>query len=219
LVQVSADAGGGAGNGDPATDRDDPTTVHVRGALKGDVRSLEWLVARFSPVLIHHARWCLGTSLSRLYDPEDLVQETWAVALPRLPDLVPRDRRFTPPLARFLSTTLSNLAHRLIAKHIMRRGDASSESSELESMAAESRGVITSVVRRERQGSLARAIEDLPEIDRTVVILRGFEGRPAKEVAVALSLSEDAVHQRFSRTLRRLREQLPDSLFAEIEPE
>ena len=34
-----------------------------------------------------------------------------------------------------------------------------------------------------------------------------------------VKLSEDAVHQRFSRALRKIRELLPDSLFADIEPE
>jgi RNA polymerase sigma-70 factor, ECF subfamily len=198
---------------------EDPTTVHVRCALKGDTGSLEWLVARFSPALLCHARFCLGTRLSRFYDPEDLVQETWAVALPKLPALVPSGARFTPMLVRFLSTTLVNLANRLISKHIVRRreGQATSDDDELKNLPAVTRGVITSAVRREREGHLARSIEQLPQIDRTILILRGLEDRPAKEVAVVVNLSEDAVHQRFSRTLRKIRELLPDSVFADLD--
>ena len=209
-------------SGDPSSDPgEDPTTVHVRCALKGETGSLEWLVARFSPALLCHARFCLGTRLSRFYDPEDLVQETWAVAMPKLSALVPSGARVTPMLVRFLSTTLVNLANRLISKHIVRRreGQSASDDDQFENLPAATRGVITNAVLREREGLLARSIEQLPEIDRTILILRGLEGRPAKEVAVMVKLSEDAVHQRFSRALRKIRESLPDSLFADVDPD
>jgi DNA-directed RNA polymerase specialized sigma24 family protein len=166
------------GAGDPLADPGgDPTTVHVRRVLRGDKDSLDWLVARFSPVLLCHARWCLGAKLCRLLDPEDLVQGTWAVALPKLPRIVPRSGRSTPALVRFLSTTLVHLANRWIKKHIVRRreGQSTPPDGQFDSLAAETSEVITSVVRRERQSHLARSIEQLTETDRTILILRGLE--------------------------------------------
>lgn len=200
---------------------DDATTVHVRSALTGNAVSLEWLVVRFSPVLLVHARWCLGARLSQIYDPEDLVQETWAVALPKLQDFVPRGPRSTPPLIQFLSTILVNLANRLISRHIARGREIQegSEDGHFDDLAVATRGVITSVVRRERESQLAKTIARLSEIDRTILVMRALEGRSARDVSVVVSLTEDAIHQRFSRTVRKLRELLPNSLFDDIAPE
>ena len=39
------------------------TTQQVRRAADGDHRSLGWIVARLSPVLISHARYRLGPTL------------------------------------------------------------------------------------------------------------------------------------------------------------
>ena len=80
---------------------------------------------------------------------EDLVQEVWAVALPRLKDLVPRDDRLTPVLVRFLSQTLLNIYCNLMRKHIRRenalhpRGSPSSEQGFSSQLAVRTRGAIT----------------------------------------------------------------------------
>ena len=42
----------------------------------------------------------------------------WVVALPRLPELPPRDERHTPVLLKFLSTTLLYRINNLVQKHI-----------------------------------------------------------------------------------------------------
>src|SRR5262245_53247125 len=85
---------------------EDPTTYHVRRAREGEESSLRWVVARFTPLLRAAADYRLGKHLRGLYEPEDLLQDVWAVALPRLGDLIPRSERYTPVLLKFLSTTL-----------------------------------------------------------------------------------------------------------------
>jgi RNA polymerase sigma factor (sigma-70 family) len=52
---------------------------------------------------------------------------------------------------------------------------------------------------------LDAAIDELPEADRTAVILRFLERRPFAEIAAALQVSEDAARMRTDRTLDKLR--------------
>src|ERR1043165_7489668 len=95
----------------------DLTSVHVRAALDGDSTSLEGIISHFSPFLLAQARYRLGRHLRGRYDPEDLVQQTWCVALPKLDRIVPRDGRCTPVLLRFLGTVLLRHYRRLLEKH------------------------------------------------------------------------------------------------------
>ena len=71
------------------------TSLHLRQAVGGCADSLAWLVRRLSPLLIVQAEYRLGPDLRRVYDPEDLVDEVWVVALPRLGELSARDGRYT----------------------------------------------------------------------------------------------------------------------------
>ena len=64
-----------------ASDGGDKTTVHVRRAISGDSQSLAWIVARLTPLLIAQAHYRLGTKLRTRYEPEDIVQDSFAVAL------------------------------------------------------------------------------------------------------------------------------------------
>ena len=60
---------------------DDPaflTSYHVRRAREGSRESVEWVVKKFTPILLASAHYRLRGALRSLYDPEDLVQEVWA---------------------------------------------------------------------------------------------------------------------------------------------
>jgi len=48
-------------------------------------------------------------------------------------------------------------------------------------------------------------MHQLNEADRTVVVLRFFEGRSLKDVGVALGLTENAARMRVERSLEKLR--------------
>lgn len=58
---------------------------------------------------------------------------------------------------------------------------------------------------RERWRRTRRALDELPESQRAVVVLAKFEGLSQKEVAAALGITEGAVESRLVRALRRLR--------------
>lgn len=61
---------------------------------------------------------------------------------------------------------------------------------------------------REIRSNVDDAVLALPGPDRQAVLLRYFEERPIREIAVAMKVSEDAVKQRLSRATGKLRQRL-----------
>jgi RNA polymerase sigma factor (sigma-70 family) len=204
----------------PARDRD-LTTFHTARAVAGEADSLAWIIERFQPILRAHAADCLGQRLGRQLDPEDLVQETWAITLPRLAELEPRQGRLTPVLARFLATVMVRLANRLLQKHLLRRAEhrdrpLDAERSAFAALAEPTRGLLTRLLHSERDGALRALLEELPSEERQLLLLRAFEQRPTREVAAILGLAPGAVDTRYSRLRARLRERLQGTLFDEL---
>ncbi len=58
----------------------------------------------------------------------------------------------------------------------------------------------------ELKTKLQSSLEELNEVDREVLLMRHFEGRPYADIAMLLDLEENTARQRFGRTLLRLRE-------------
>jgi RNA polymerase sigma-70 factor (ECF subfamily) len=199
----------------------DITSFHTARAVEGQADSLAWIIERFQPVLRAHALDCLGQSLARQLDPDDLVQETWAITLPRLAQLTPRDGRLTPVLARFLSTVMVRLANRALQKYLVRRSEHRDLPLELESRAFETlaestRGQLTRLLQQERDGALRALLDGLSAEDRQLLLLRAFEQRPTREVATILGIAPGAVDTRYSRLRARLREELRGTVFDEL---
>lgn len=186
------------------------TTMHVRRAMLGNADSLEWIVRRLTPLLLVQAEYRLGARLRQHVDPEDLVDEAWLVALPRLAGLAHHERT-TPVLLRFLTTTMIHQVSRLLRRSLV-EGEA--PVTQLPDSAS---GVITRVVRGEVTDAVRVHLEALEASDREVIVLRGIEQHPSRTVAVMLDISPAAVDQRYARALKRLRSLLPDSVFAELE--
>ena len=188
------------------------TTQHVRKARLGDVASLDWLIHRFTPLMIAQARYRLGEGGA--CEPEDLVAEVWMVALPRLAELKERDGRITPVLVRFLGTTLRQRHAKLADRHRRREVvDFADEGVTLDGGLGSS---IDRAIRRESKGIVLNAIEDLDPMDRAAIVLRAIEEVPNAEAAEMLGLEPNTLAVRYRRALERLREALPESVFAEL---
>lgn len=194
--------------GDPPIDA---TTRLVRAAAAGDVEGLDALVTRLTPLLLAQARYRLAGAAGRHCEPEDLVQEAWAIALPRLRDLRARQDRLTPVLLKFLATTMLRLTAKVVRKHVVgKAGAGRGDSGLLDALPAEVSGVITRLCRRERRDALQSAIEELPPDLREVLVLRGIEQQPNGAIARLLGVDDATVTRRFQQALQRLRDTLPD---------
>lgn len=197
------------------------TTLIVRRAVGGAVDDFERMWARFTPGLLAQARYYLGKELGAIYGPEDLVQEVWRRTFHRLGDLEERNGRITPVLQKFLSTTLKYHYNNLLAKHI--RGKprrvvaAGSENADpLDQLLASVSSPGSRLVRQDEVDALYRALDELSADDREVVILRGLEQMPNADVAILRRETEAAVKNRYMRARRKLKEQLPGSIFDEL---
>ena len=205
----------------PPGDVEELTSLHVRGALGGDAASVDWIVARFSPLLLAQADYRLGPRLRRLHDPRDLVNDVWLRALPRLGAVSPRDGRFTPVVLRFLTTTLLRRIADLFEKHVLGKpaaatADGGRAGDTLDRLPAEATGVVTRVVAREAAGALAAAIGELAPREREIVVLRGIEQRSTRAVALELGIGEEAVSSRDRRALGRLRAGIAGSVLEQL---
>jgi RNA polymerase sigma factor (sigma-70 family) len=202
-----------------------PTSLHVGRARQGDSESLSWVIERFSPLLLASARYRLRGELLRVCDPEDLVQEVWMVAIGRLGDLRPRDGRYTPVLLKFLTTTLLGKLSNLFQKHVRGKPkrleprddrDADRGAAGIEQVASPWTGVITRVLRREVEDAVASSLASLAPADLEIVLLRGIEQHSYKEIAAIIGGEPKSLVVRYGRALEKLRQRLPESVFAEL---
>jgi RNA polymerase sigma-70 factor (ECF subfamily) len=201
----------------------DATTLQVRLAVDGDASGVAWLIERFTPVLMVQARHRLRSPLGAFCEPEDLVQDTWLVALTRLGDLRARDGRLTPVLLHFLGQVLLNRHNTLLQKHILGKPlrvapapDRNGNSS-LAGIAAEQTGIVARAIRSEAIATMLAAVEELTPQDREIVVLRSIEQVSLPTTAQLLGATENAIAVRHHRALQRLRARLPDSVFAELD--
>jgi DNA-directed RNA polymerase specialized sigma24 family protein len=192
----------------------DPTTKLVRAAVRGDGTSRDDLVRRFTPLLLAQARYRLPRAMAHVCEPEDLVQECWAIALPRLPDLRLQQERMTPVLLKFLATTMLRLTAGLMRRHVT--GRPSATDSALGLLPAEVSGVITQLCRREGEDALQKALAGMPAELREVLVLRGIEQQANSVVARLLRIDDSVVTRRFQSALELLRNVLPADILTGI---
>lgn len=195
------------------------TTMHVSRAIAGSGQSLEWLVERVSPMLLAQARFRLHPGLRDELDPEDLVQRTWAVCLPKLfpialglggtspVEIIPRDGHRTSPLLAYLTSALLRIHNDLLRSKVRRpvAAPAGSSSSPLDRV-GQSEQAVARAVRGEAAQALVDCMNKLTDAGREIIVLRGIEGLPYEHLAKKLGIQKEALRQRMRHATRQLRE-------------
>lgn len=189
----------------------------MRQARAGDSKSIAWLVGRFALLLKEQAKYRLRDLPPGIYDPEDLVQDAWLAALPRLPGLPSRDQRYTPVLMRFLSTALLNRSNTLLQKHLQGKPLRESLSDVGSQLVDHATQALSRTLRSEASEALTKVLDELPVLDREIVVLRGIEQNRNETVAKLLELKPNTVAVRYRRALERLRRRLTGSVFDELD--
>ena len=129
-------------------------------------------------------------------EADDLVQQAWVRALEQEPRGVAEPRRW---LARVVRNLVSDRGRRRARLKARERMSAARECvpTPVELLQVE-----------ERRRALVRAVNALPEQQRTVVLLRYYEGLPPRRIASKLGLPVTTVSNRLSRALQNLRVRL-----------
>jgi len=141
---------------------------------------------------------------------KDLAQETFARVFVRRKDYQPNGK---------FSTWLWRIALNLSYDELRRRRrrdewplDAPDAMSALELCAAPELAPDHSLLREERGEFVRRALERLPEGQRTVLVLRHYENLKFREIAEVLDLPEGTVKSRMADALTRMTQLLKASL-------
>jgi RNA polymerase sigma-70 factor (ECF subfamily) len=163
----------------------------------GEARAFEELVKTYQHRVFGVAVRMLGSSA----EAEEVAQETFLRAHRALADF-----RGDAKLSTWLYAIASRLCLNRLASGEGRMSRARAEGLDRLPAAGSEPG--TDLERSEREAALHRAIAELPEDRRIVVVLRDIEGLTYDEIAAALSLELNTVRSRLHRARLDLKEKL-----------
>jgi RNA polymerase sigma-70 factor (ECF subfamily) len=192
----------------------------------GDPAARGLLLSRHRQRLRHMITLRLDRRLWARVDPSDVLQETLGEADQKLSDYARRrPLPFYPWLRRLAWERVVQVHRRHVRaqrRSIYREEDAGprlpDESAVELADRLVARGSSPSARLRgeERSGCLRRALAQLAEGDREVLVLRYLEDLSTKEIAAVLSVTEATVKMRQLRALRRVRDLLGDDLAEDL---
>src|SRR5215218_7417125 len=180
--------------------------VLVRRLRERDRTAWEELYESYGPRLRPFAYRLTGNR----HDADDLVQETFARALPRLDRLDPE----TTVIGPYLFTTLRNLFLKSVERG--RRVEPTADVPEPTTPAPIEDDPERSTLLHRQQEDVRLANAKLAPRQRLVLALRELEDRSYAEIGVVVGLNENAVAQLISRARESLRTELR---LAQVDPD
>lgn len=158
--------------------------------------------AAFGELVRRHVDLVHSAARRLVVDPhlaEDVTQSVF-VALARQAGEVNGRLTAGVPLSGWLHLTTRYLAAKVVRAE-MRRRDREQEAFAMQTPESEADEAVWGRI----AAHLDHALAELPDPDRTALILRFFERKTAREIGTRLGTSEEAAQKRISRALERLR--------------
>ncbi len=191
-----------------------PDSAETRALLervaRHDADALEELLANHRAGLRDFIEFHLDPRLRARVDPSDVVQETQMELVKRMEDyLAQRPMPFRLWMRKKAYERLLNLRrdHLLRERRSVRREVALPDRSSLalaRPLLANQPTPSQEAEARELAEQIARAVAQLGEADREILLLRHAENLPFEEIACLLELAPAAARKRFGRALIRL---------------
>lgn len=169
----------------------------ARRAAAGDPQAFGRLYRGLHPLVWRYVSRRIAVEA----DVEDLVARVFARVVEHLP-------RFDPRRGHVRAWVLSIARHAVI-DHV--RAQRCGDSDAVEWLADAALCPARALEDDERDARLRRLLAEYPPAVREMIALRFADGLRLREIAQVMSLSEAAVKQRFSRTLRHMRAKLGDA--------
>ena len=127
-------------------------------------------------------------------------------------------------ILRFLSSILLNKLRNLMQKHLREErpitnpgpGPDPSLSDLAQRLPDETTTIVSRAIRRETFETFKECIDRLPPDEPRIVMLRGIEQVSNQEAAAVLGLPPATVSTRYRRSLVKLKNMLPNSIFEDI---
>ena len=179
----------------PREGSSDPDLADVRAAQR-DRAAFGALYRRYVDRVYGYCFYLLGDH----HDAEDATERTFTAALAAIDGFVDEGATFRAWLFRIAHNQLANALrsrhrHQAASLEVVAEPRATADPAGLLSLAEEARG-------------LRRALDELPDDRRQVVVLRFVDGLSAREIGAVLGRSEGAVRVLQHRALRQLAEML-----------
>jgi RNA polymerase sigma-70 factor, ECF subfamily len=198
----------------PRGDRDDTERL-LEHAAAGDAVAMERLLERHRDRLRRMIALRLDARLSARLDASDVVQEALVDAARKLADYA-RDRPlpFYPWLHRLAAERLAAVhrRHRRSKVRSVAREEADAfafpdRSARLlvDNLAADDTTPTAALLREERRQRVHAALQELPPIDREILMMHYLEGLSFPDIAAILDIGEGAAKMRHLRALRHIR--------------
>jgi RNA polymerase sigma-70 factor (ECF subfamily) len=182
----------------------------------GDRAALDDLLVRSRPALRDFVEFHLDPRLRARVDPSDVVQETQLELVRRMDDFLrKRPMPFRLWLRKKAYERLLNLRrdHLTRARRSVLREAVLPDRSSLilaRPLLSASPSPSQRLAARELAERLSRAVENLSETDREILLLRHAEDLPFEDIACLLDIEPATARQRFGRALLRLQKVLAD---------
>src|SRR5450759_3631999 len=155
--------------------------------------------AAFAELVRRHVDFVYSAALRMVRDAhlaEDVTQSAFVALAQNARQLTDR-----PVLSGWLHRTAQNLAANAVRYAVRRRAREQEAAAMNELLSAEPDAVWEHIAPH-----LDAALGELSEPDRDALLLRYFERKSAREIALTLGVSDEAAQKRVSRAVERLRE-------------
>lgn len=173
----------------------EPETILVEAAIKGEPESFSELCRRYYPAMVAIAHSLLGDR----HLAEDVAQETFAKAAVKLPQL-----RQTHKFAGWLASICRNGA-----RDMARQQNGLRAVDEFSTKTAKSES-------GDSDDAIRQALKQLTEPTRELVYLRYYDGLSYEQISNVLGISEQAINGRLRRAKRKMADYLRCNGFDEV---
>lgn len=189
------------------------TTLNlVMRAKSGEDQALNLLLERYLHRILRIVRMKLGPKLRTKMESMDVVQEVMVRAVKGFENFEPKNEAaFLHWISKLVQNEIRDLADyhgaakRDFKQETDNKKDASIDSSLLSNIPANSEWKPSFQIRlKEDVLELEAAMDQLPEKQKEIVIMRQYEGLSFKEIGQELDCSEDAARMQFARAMDKL---------------
>jgi RNA polymerase sigma-70 factor (ECF subfamily) len=175
----------------------------VAAAMAGDRQAVGRVLTIIRPLVVRYCRARLGAPDRSSASADDVAQEVCLAVLTALPGYRVQGKPF-------LAFVYGIAAHKVIDAHRASARNRSEPVAEIPDATESTDGPEQRALRLELSGEMGRLLDQLPDKQREILVLRVVVGLSAEETADAVGSTPGAVRVAQHRALARLRKNMPE---------
>ena len=175
----------------------------VAAAMGGDRQAVGRVLTIIRPLVVRYCRARLGAPDRSSASADDVAQEVCLAVLTALPGYRVQGKPF-------LAFVYGIAAHKVIDAHRASARNRSEPVAEVPDAMEVGDGPEQRALRLELSGEMGRLLDQLPDKQREILVLRVVVGLSAEETAEAVGSTPGAVRVAQHRALARLRKNMPE---------